>query len=95
MTLMTFDVERGVYRNWSFLATGSVIENEGVWNPEERSFVWGHQVMETAENVITKAVFEEDGAQAWSIVKTGADGRILREVTGRSRRKSVPTLQAA
>jgi hypothetical protein len=95
LTLMTFDVERRVYRNWSFLATGSVIENEGVWNPEERSFIWGRQVIETAENMITKAIFEEDGTQAWSLVKTGVDGKVLREVTGRSRRKGLPTLQAA
>jgi hypothetical protein len=32
LTLMTFDTIGKVYRSWAFLATGTVIENEGVWD---------------------------------------------------------------
>jgi len=95
LTLMTFDTDRRVYRHWSFLATGSVIENEGVWDAADRAFTWGHRLVDTDETVITKASFAEEGAQAWSIVKTDAHGKILREVSGRSRRRAVPALQAA
>jgi hypothetical protein len=95
LTLMTFDVDRRIYRSWSFLATGSVIENEGMWDAANRTFTWGHRLVETSEAVITKAAFEEGDSQAWSIVKTDAHDKVLREVSGRSRRKSLPVLQAA
>ena len=95
LTLMTFDSERGVYRYWSFLATGSVIENEGIWDAAERTFTWGHRLTDTDETVITKASFVEDGVQNWSIMKTDARGKVLREVSGRSHRKALPVLRAA
>ncbi len=94
-TVMTFDPERGVYRHWSFLASGSVIENEGTWDPATRTFTWGHRVPDTAETVITTAAFVEEGMQDWSIVKTDARGKVVREVAGRSIRRSLPALQAA
>lgn len=95
LTLMTFDVDRRVYRHWSFLATGSVIENEGAWDATSRTFTWGHRLVDTSETVISKATFEDGGTQAWSVVKTDEHGKVLREVNGRSRRKSLPVLQAA
>jgi hypothetical protein len=95
LTLMTYDVDRHVYRHWSFLATGSVIENEGTWDAESHTFTWGHLLADTSQTVITKATFEDGGTQAWSIVKSDAHGRVLREVSGRSRRKTLPALQAA
>jgi len=95
LTLMTFDTDRRLYRHWSFLATGSVIENEGVWDAATRTFSWGHRLTDTDDVVTTTASFAEEGTQAWSIVKTDAHGKVLREVTGRSRKKAVPTLQAA
>ena len=85
----------GVYRNWAFLATGSVIENEGTWDAERSTFAWGHRLTDTSETVITKAVFEGAGTLAWSIVKTDVHGKIVREVAGLSRRKNLPSLQAA
>jgi hypothetical protein len=90
LTLMTFDTEAKVYRSWAFLATGSVIENEGVWDAITKTFTWGHRVLNTSETVITKAAFVEAGAQAWSIVKTDAHDKVIREVAGRSLREAVP-----
>ncbi len=95
LNLMTFDTDGRGYRQWSFLATGSVIENEGVWDSVTRTFTWGHRLADTSETVATKASFAEDSIQAWSIVKTDAHGKTLREVTGRSRRRAVSALQAA
>ena len=95
LNLMTFDTEGQVYRHWSFLATGSVIVNEGKWDAAQRTFTWGHRVAGTDESVTTKASFAEEGFQTWGIVKADARGKVLREVSGRSRRKSLPVLQAA
>jgi hypothetical protein len=95
LTLMTFDSERRAYRSWSFLATGSVIENEGVWDAITKTFTWGHRLSETAETVVTKATFLDEATQSWSIVKTDGHGKVTREVSGRSCRKSAPALRAA
>jgi hypothetical protein len=95
ITLMTFDPQRQVYRSWAFLATGSVIENEGLWDPVTKTFTWGHSVANKAERVITKASFTEKATQSWSIVKTDEHDKVLREVSGRSVRRNVPTLHAA
>jgi hypothetical protein len=95
LTLMTFDTERKIYRSWAFLATGSVIENEGVWDAITKTFTWGHRLADTSETVITKASFVEKGTQAWSIVKTDAHDKVIREVAGRSVRRALPSQRAA
>jgi len=95
LTLMTFDTEQKVYRSWAFLATGSVIENEGVWDAITKSFTWGRRLVERSETVITKASFVDDSVQDWSIVKTDEHGKVVREVVGRSLRRSLPSLRAA
>ncbi|MDR3404640.1 MAG: hypothetical protein P4L99_19210 [Chthoniobacter sp.] len=95
MTLMTFDTERNVYRSWAFLATGSVIENDGMWDAATKTFTWGRRVAGSSETVITKASFAADAAQSWSIVKTDEHGKVTREVVGRSIRRSLPALHAA
>jgi hypothetical protein len=95
LTLMTYDTGAKVYRSWAFLATGSVIENEGVWDATTKTFTWGHRLTETAETVITKASFPSDNSQAWFIVKTDENHKIVREVTGRSIRRTLPALHAA
>jgi hypothetical protein len=64
ITMMTFDTASNVYRSWSFLATGSVIENEGVWDAATQTMTWGHRVRKTSETVITKASFAGDATQA-------------------------------
>jgi hypothetical protein len=58
-------------------------------------FTWGHRVLATDDTVITKASFVDESTQAWSIVKTDSQGKILREVTGRSLRRNVTRLHAA
>ena len=95
LTLMTFDTEGKVYRSWAFLATGTVIENEGVWDAITKTFTWGHRLPATSETVITKASFTDDNVQAWSIVKTDEHDKVIREVAGRSIRRSAPILHAA
>ncbi|MEP6673216.1 MAG: hypothetical protein ABJF10_28965 [Chthoniobacter sp.] len=95
LTIMTFDTERKVYRSWAFLATGSVIENEGVWDAITKTFTWGHRVPESAGTVITKTSFAADATQSWSIVKTDEHDKVIREVAGRSIRQSLPALHAA
>ena len=95
MTLMTFDTERATYRSWSFLAAGSVIENEGVWDASDHTFTWRHHLPDTSETIVTKASFVDNGMQSWSIVKTDAEGKVVREVVGRSSRRNTPALQAA
>jgi hypothetical protein len=87
MTLMTYDREQGVYRSWAFLATGSVIENEGSWDEPTKTMTWGHRVPETTEMVFTRVVFPDEATQEWSIVKTDGEGKILRELAGRSIRQ--------
>jgi hypothetical protein len=94
-TLMTYDVDRRVYRSWAFLATGSVIENEGLWDADTKTFTWGHRVIDTSETVITKACFPDENIQAWSIVKTDEQQKIVREVVGHSIRRTLPSLDAA
>jgi hypothetical protein len=95
LTLMTFDTTAKVFRSWAFLATGAVIENEGVWDAITKTFTWGHRLLDTAETVITKASFADGAAQTWSIVKTDDHGHVVREVAGRSLRRTPPVLHAA
>jgi len=95
MTLMTFDPERKTFRSWAFLATGSVIENEGVWDSISKTFTWGHYLTESSETVITKTSFVDTETQAWSIVKTDAHGKIVREVTGKNIRRNPALMHAA
>jgi hypothetical protein len=95
LTLMTFDTDLKSYRSWAFLATGSVIENEGVWDTNTKTFTWGHRVLESSETVITKASFVDETVQSWSIVKTDAHDKVIREVAGRSLRRTLPALHAA
>ena len=95
LTLMTFDVETKVYRSWGFLATGTVIENSGTWDETTQTFTWGHRLMDTTETVTTKASFPSENSQAWYIVKTDENHKIVREVTGRSIRQSPTVLHAA
>lgn len=95
LTLMTFDTEARIYRSWGFLATGTVIENEGIWDEATQTFTWGHRVIDTSETVTTKASFPSENSQAWYIVKTDENHKIVREVTGRSVRRSLPDLHAA
>ncbi len=87
MTLMTYDRERSVYRSWAFLATGSVIENEGSWDPKSQTMTWGHRVPGSTEMIFTKVTFRDETNQQWSIVKTDADGTVLKEVSGTSERR--------
>jgi hypothetical protein len=95
LTIMTFDPERKAYRSWAFLATGSVNENEGVWDATTKTFTWGHRLPNKSETVVTKASFAVDAAQSWSIVKTDEHNKVIREVAGRSIRRSFPALHAA
>lgn len=95
LTLMTYDVERKVYRSWAFLATGSVIENEGLWDSASKTFTWGHRIIDTSETVITKASFPDDATQTWSVVKTDEQNKVVREVAGRSIRRATPAQHAA
>ncbi|HEY3901392.1 MAG TPA: hypothetical protein VGM54_22475 [Chthoniobacter sp.] len=95
LTLMTFDTGGKVYRSWSFLATGSVLEKEGVWDTITKTFTWGHRIAESSETVITKASFVDEAVQDWSIVKTDEHGKVVREVVGRSLRRALPALHAA
>jgi len=95
ITFMTFDTEQKTFRSWAFLATGSVIENEGVWDSITRTFTWGHRLRETSETVITKASFVDPATQSWSIVKTDMHGKVVREVAGRNIRRSMPMMHAA
>jgi hypothetical protein len=95
MTLMTFDPQAGVYRSWAFLATGTVIENEGIWDAITNTFTWGRRVAETSETVVTKASFPSEATQSWSIVKKDEHDKVLREVAGHSIRRAVPALNAA
>lgn len=95
MTLMTFDPEAKIYRSWGFLATGSVIENIGTWDEAAQTFTWGRRLMDTAETVTTKASFPSENSQAWYIVKTDENHKIVREVTGRSIRQNPAVLHAA
>ena len=95
LTLMTFDTEKKAYRSWAFLATGSVIENEGVWDPATKTFTWGHGLPDSSETVVTKVSFADPVAQSWSIVKTDARGKVLREIAGRNIRQSMPMVHAA
>ena len=87
MTLMTYDRERNVYRSWSFLATGSMIENDGTWDAKSNTMTWGHRVTERTEKVTTTVSFPDEATQEWSIVQTDAEGKILREIAGRSVRQ--------
>ena len=95
LTLYTFDPALQRYRSWAFLATGSVIENEGAWDAASQTFSWSHPVSDTADTVITTASFVDEQTQTWSIVKIDAQGKILREVAGRSLRRTPPLLHAA
>jgi len=95
ITFMTFDTERKTFRSWAFLATGSVIENEGGWDATTKTFTWGHRVIDSSETVITKASFVDPAIQSWSIVKTDSHGKVVREVVGRNIRRSMPAMHAA
>ncbi|HSI11195.1 MAG TPA: hypothetical protein VK961_04090 [Chthoniobacter sp.] len=95
LTLMTYDVERKAYRSWAFLATGSVIENEGSWDAATNTFVWAHRITGTSETVVTKASFPNETTQAWSIVKTDEQNKVIREVAGQSSRRALSTLHPA
>jgi len=95
LTLMTFDTEHEVYRSWAFLGTGGVIEKEGVWDAAGKTFTWQYRVIKTLETVVTIASFVDDAILDWSIVKTDEHGKVVREVVGRSVRRSLPTLRAA
>jgi hypothetical protein len=85
---MTYDREKGVYRSWSFLAAGSVIENEGSWDSAFHSMTWWHRASEKGETIYTKVLFSDELIQDWSIVKTDREGNILRELSGRSVRQT-------
>lgn len=89
ITMMTFDTSSEQYRSWSFLATGTVIENEGVWDAPSRTMTWGHRVPDTGESVITKTTFIDEVTAAWSIVKLDAKDHVVREVDGRNRRRAI------
>lgn len=89
LTLMTYDPNTKLFRSWAFLATGSVIENEGVWNAANRTMTWGHRLPETGETVVTKTSFPEETVQAWSMMKTDARDVIIREISGRRYRRSL------
>jgi hypothetical protein len=86
-TLMTYDRERNIYRSWAFQAACAVIENEGSWDAASNTMTWGHRASETTEMIFTRAVFPDEVTQEWSIVKTDGEGKILREIAGRSVRQ--------
>jgi hypothetical protein len=87
LTLMTYDREENVYRSWAFLATGSVIENQGVWDAKSNTMTWAHRMSERTEKVATTVSFPDDATQEWSIVQSDAKGEVLREIAGRSVRQ--------
>ena len=95
ITLSTFDTTLQRYRSWAFHAAGSVIENEGEWDAATQTFSWSHPVPETTDKIITTASFLDEQTQTWSIVKIDAQGKILREVAGRSLRRTPRFLHAA
>ena len=88
ITMMTFDSARAVYLSWSFLAIGSVVHNQGVWDAASRTMTWTDQTGGSGDVVVTKSSFAEDGTNVWSIVETTAKGEVVREVDGKSMRRS-------
>lgn len=87
VTLMTYVREMNVYQSWAFLATGSVIENEGSWDADSKTMTWGHRAPGTTEMIFTRVAFPDETTQEWCIVKTDGEGNILRKIAGRSVRQ--------
>ncbi len=87
ITMMTFDVARTVYLSWSFLAIGSVVHNQGEWDPISRTMTWIDRLGGTGDIVTTTARFIGDVTNIWSIVERDAKGQVVREATGTSVRR--------
>ena len=88
ITLMTFDAAKKAYLSWSFLAIRSVVYKEGLWDAASRTMTWTDKLARPGEVVVTKDAFVDEATNVWSIVEKDAKGKALREVNGRSVRRS-------
>jgi hypothetical protein len=87
ITMMTFDRGKQTYLSWSFLAIGSVVFNEGQWDPQTHTMTWTDRISSAGDLVITTARFSGGVKNDWSIVEQDPKGRYVREVTGTSLRR--------
>jgi hypothetical protein len=88
ITISTFDAKTARYLSWSFLAIGSVVHNQGTWDETSRTMTWTDQLDGTGDSVVTKSTFADGGINVWSIVERNPKGDVLREVDGKSIRRS-------
>ncbi len=88
ITISTFDAKAARYLSWSFLAIGSVVHNQGLWDKATRTMTWTDQLDGSGDSVVTKSTFADAGTHVWSIVERNSKGDVLREVDGKSIRQS-------
>lgn len=78
-TMMTYDPEAKVYRNWMFFSSGTVLESEGTWDEKAATFTWTGR---GPTKSVTTAKFPADGTERWSLVDRDKDGKVVREAVG-------------
>jgi hypothetical protein len=86
-TLMTYDTNKKVYRNWIFVSDGNTFESEGTWNAKDRVMTSIGKKDEHGAFSTTTADFSEDGFETWKIARTDGDGTERVLMSGKNTRQ--------
>ena len=86
ISLMGHDVERGVYRTWSFMSNGMISESESTWDARARTMTKVTRYAPVTQ--ATTSDFSEDGVEVWHMVNRDASGKVMSEMSGRNTRRS-------
>ena len=84
-TFLTYDQRRKVYRMISFMSNGMIGEAEATWDPATKTMT---QVFRDPGVTTTMTGgFAEPGVEKWNMVATGADGKVLHQMSGTNTRR--------
>ncbi|HVJ79809.1 MAG TPA: DUF1579 family protein [Planctomycetia bacterium] len=67
MTMMTFDVDRKVYKSWHFISDGGTMPSEGTWDAEKKTMKTTARSDGDGGRIEITADFSEAGKEKWKI----------------------------
>lgn len=85
MHMLTYDVKRQEYRQWSFDAKGITIESSGKWDASAKTFTFTGEI----EGITATTTFRftnPDNFQ-WSVFFKDGQGKVVADVQGKSTRQ--------
>lgn len=80
LQIMTYDAQKGVYRQWLFSSDGYAHEAEGTWDPATSTLRWSGKTAGRAFVILDR--FVSPGQLDWTLRRTDDSGQVVQTIEG-------------